>query len=235
MANMFSGNREKKIPINFKKCYETDNVAKNLWVWCERLETLGKVLFWILIISGVILALTSSITTTEVTHGIYYKYTTEETEFAVDIFISGLLSTTLYSFIEYCTYHILALLIGSLATIVQHTKISADIALYTAAKNEGITFDKEETTNNTASEDAVAENIKEKEISTKKCSYCGKKVPLSVERCDCGCIAFERQKCDMCDKESEKLTYAKFRDENGLRYRNLCDDCMVKFNAKEAE
>lgn len=235
MANMFKGNTEKIIPSNLKKCYETDNVAKNLWVWCERLETLGKVLFWILIISGVILALTSSITTVEETHGVYYTYTTEETEFDFNIFVNAILSTALYAFIEYCTYHILALLIGSLASIVQHNKISADIALYTATKNEGIVFDNAETINNAPSDKTVTEKVEEKQISTKKCSYCGKEVPLTTERCECGCLAFENQKCDMCNCESEKLTFAKFTDECGLRYRKLCDDCMVKYNAKEVE
>ena len=54
MANMFSGNQEKKIPRDLKSCYKTDNVTHNLWTWCERLEKWGKILFGILIIVGII-------------------------------------------------------------------------------------------------------------------------------------------------------------------------------------
>ena len=59
MANMFSGNQEKKIPRNFKECYKTDCVTQNLWLWCERLEKWGKILFWVLIIVLVTLLLSA--------------------------------------------------------------------------------------------------------------------------------------------------------------------------------
>ena len=45
MENMFSGNTEKKIPKNLKDCYMTDKVSHNLWIWCERLEKLGEILY----------------------------------------------------------------------------------------------------------------------------------------------------------------------------------------------
>jgi len=38
-------------------------------------------------------------------------------------------------------------------------------------------------------------------------------------------------KCDNCDKICEKTTYAEIRDEMGVRYRRLCDDCLEKLNA----
>ncbi len=93
-------------------------------------------------------------------------------------------------------------------------------------------------------------NIK-KEISepkAKKCKYCGKKVELSVERCDCGCIAFDSVyaedanggnvieevkeiKCEVCGSICDKVTCAKITDKMGIRYRNLCDACIEKYNA----
>ncbi len=40
--------------------------------------------------------------------------------------------------------------------------------------------------------DSTIKNRKtEIDTSVKKCKYCGKKVPLTTERCECGCIAFE--------------------------------------------
>ena len=46
MANMFSGNQEKKIPRNLKDCCQMDSITQNLWIWCERLEKLGSFLFF---------------------------------------------------------------------------------------------------------------------------------------------------------------------------------------------
>ena len=37
--------------------------------------------------------------------------------------------------------------------------------------------------------------------------------------------------CEMCDQGCDKITYAKIKDNMGIRYRNLCDECMKKYNA----
>ena len=153
MANMFSGNQEKKIPKSFKDCYKTDGITQNLWLWCERLEKWGKILFWILIIIGVIDTISAGINAHELIKQIGAE-TVEEireasAEMGIEIptvfeaLVNNLLIWTLYSFLEYCAYHVLALLVGSLATIVQHTKITANITLYNSAKAEGITDDYE--------------------------------------------------------------------------------------------
>lgn len=170
MANMFSGNQEKKIPKNFEDCYKSDGITKNLGLWCERLEKLGSVLFWLIIISGIITAIASSFTVSveEVTHGTYYTWTETETttNFDWDIFVVSIVETALYAFIEYCVYHVLALLIASLASIVQHTKISANISLYTFAKNEGLTDIYDEAEENVN----PSEKTVESEEPSSKCS-----------------------------------------------------------------
>ena len=38
-------------------------------------------------------------------------------------------------------------------------------------------------------------------------------------------------KCDMCDKENTEVSRCKIVDELGTRYRNLCNDCIEKYNA----
>lgn len=151
MANMFSGNQEKKIPKSFKDCYKTDGITQNLWLWCERLEKWGKILFWILIVIGIVDTIIAGINAHQLIEEIGAE-TVEEireasAEMGIEIptvfeaLVNNLLIWTLYSFLEYCAYHILALLVGSLATIVQHTKITANITLYTTAKKEGFVED----------------------------------------------------------------------------------------------
>lgn len=207
MANMFSGNQEKKIPKSFKDCYKTDGLTQNLWLWCERLENWGKILFWVLIVGGLILSISTSIVEKEVVVREATYWSEAETElrktFDFEIFIQLLLETALYAFLEYCAYHILALLVGSLATIVQHTKITANISLYKFAKAEGVVDvildDNSETdTNNnqtticdknthkkfileiknteTNSENAHWETVKLTGTKILICNHCGKKL-----------------------------------------------------------
>lgn len=135
MSEIFSENTEKKIPKSIDDCTKPDKTSRDLWLWCERLEKWGKILFWIIIISGIILSITSAIQISKVTKGIYYTYTDTETSFSFVIFITSLLDTALYALIEYCTYHVIALLIGALASIVQNSKITANVALYAATRN----------------------------------------------------------------------------------------------------
>lgn len=42
-------------------------------------------------------------------------------------------------------------------------------------------------------------------------------------------------KCEMCGCDSDKITYATIDDEMGTRYRNLCESCVQKYNAKIAK
>lgn len=206
MANMFSGNLEKKIPRNFKECYETDSITRNLWSWCEWLEKWGKILFWVLIIGGLILSIFSSIVEKEVIVREASYYSDAETEirktFNFEFFLSSLFDTALYAFLEYLAYHLIALLIGSLATIVQHTKITANITLYNSAKAEGISDDYEgksdeepkETVENDANNleqnnfSEILSKIPDSNIgSTWECKNCGSKNPQNSISCKtCG-------------------------------------------------
>ena len=148
MTNMFSGNQEKRIPTSFKDCYKTDAITQNLWVWCERLEKWGKILFWALIIIGIINTITSTIDSHQFLKQIgadtIEEIRKESAKLGMEIptvfetLVHNLLLWTFYAILEYCAYHVLALLVGSLASIVQHNKISANISLYKAAKDEKV-------------------------------------------------------------------------------------------------
>lgn len=133
MENMFSGAQNKKTPKSVKECLKPDPVSTNLWIWCQRLETLGKILFWIILIGGIILSIITALVKVEV-GGTYYSRT--ETQFDVIIFFTSLVETGLYALIEYCVYHMIALLVGALGSIVQNTKLSADLALYRSSLGE---------------------------------------------------------------------------------------------------
>ena len=123
MANMFSGNEKREIPTGLSQCTQASPVASNLWLWAKRLETLGKVLFWIIILIGVIETgvLISAANDAKAESGELF-----------DVLFSQIVKYSLSAFIEYCSYHVLALLVGSLASIVQNSKISADVALLEA-------------------------------------------------------------------------------------------------------
>ena len=154
MAKMFSGNQEKKIPKDLKSCYKTDGITQNLWLWCERLEKWGMILFRVLIVIGIIDTIIAGINAYQLIELVGAETVEEirqasarlgiEIPTVFEALVNNLLSWTLYSFLEYCAYHILALLVGSLATIVQHTKITANITLYNAATAECVTDDYEE-------------------------------------------------------------------------------------------
>ncbi len=122
MANMFSGKNDKQIPKTLGECTQQDATAANLHYWAERLESWGKILFWVLIIIGFFSTITDTLAAADVNE-----------DMAFVTCISTAISWALYAFIEYCAYHVLALLISSLALITQNTIISANVALYEAS------------------------------------------------------------------------------------------------------
>lgn len=40
------------------------------------------------------------------------------------------------------------------------------------------------------------------------------------------------EKCELCNRRYPQLTYCVIKDDMGTRYRNICDDCIQKYNAK---
>ena len=145
MANIFSGNVEKEIPKNLKECYKTDAVTQNLWTWCERIEKFGFILCILLGIIGIIEIVSNGIEMSNLIRELDIEMDeirTVAAEYDIEIksvfqvVIEGIFTWVFYCFIEYCTYHIIALLIGALATIVQHTKISANVAIYKVSISE---------------------------------------------------------------------------------------------------
>lgn len=130
MTNMFSNKTEKQIPKTLNDCVKADATVANLHTWAERLERWGKFLFWILIVIGVISTIFDTIDARD--RGI-------DEELFVGVILTSAMSWALYAFIEYCAYHVLALLVSALASITQNTIISANVALLEASQHHKFT------------------------------------------------------------------------------------------------
>ena len=124
MANMFTGKSEKQIPKTLSECTSPDATASNLHYWSEKLENWGQILFVILIIIGIISTIVDTVNMADI-----------DEDMAFATCITSAITWALYAFIEYCAYHVLALLISALASITQNTIISANVALYEASQN----------------------------------------------------------------------------------------------------
>ena len=219
MRNMFSGNVQKEIPKSLGDCIKPDSVSSNLWVWCERLEKLGEILFWLLIIGGLIFSIGASIVEKEVVvkEATYWREAETEIKkvFNIEIFVPLLTEIALYAFIEYCTYHIVALLIGALASIVQHTKITAEIALYNVQNNKTkekpIAKVQNNIKNTTITEDNSIVTNGISNMDTKPnviiCSECGFEQPSGRAMC---------WKCGVRFKENDK---------GDIHHQWRCDGC----------
>jgi hypothetical protein len=95
-----------------------------LHAWAERLENWGQILFIILFILGIASTIMNTINVADV-----------DEDMALVTCVTTFATWGIYVFIEYCAYHVLALLISALASITQNTIITANVALYEAAKN----------------------------------------------------------------------------------------------------
>ena len=229
MANMFSGNIEKEIPKDLKECCKTDAITHNLWVWCERLERWGFRICIALAVIGIITIISNAVETVQLLDELNIdmgEIRTAAAEYGIEIksifeiVVEGILTWTFYCFLEYCTYHVLALLIGSLATIIQNTKISANVAIYNLSKEESKTTanneqQKEDTDKQNCDENSTVlrqqpffTNSKD-ENNTMICPFCKFEQPIGRKVCwHCG-AAFENNSqsssthkwlCDGCKR-----------------------------------
>lgn len=132
--SMFSQIQSEPICTTVDECVQNDKLSNNLWTWAHRLETLGMVLFVFLLVYGIYAA--KQVAMVEEIVGVYY--TRVETKFDSTVFFVELINWALYAFVEYCLYHVVALLIGALAGIYQSTKAAARLQEYHIRKEEGI-------------------------------------------------------------------------------------------------
>lgn len=131
MENIFSNKTHKRVPQTLFECTQPDPTATNLHLWAERLENWGHILFCIIVFAGIFLSFSAALTAADEA-----RYNEETSAFFSAFTINALL-WALCAFLEYCTYHCIALLISALACITQNTIVTADIALFTALQQTG--------------------------------------------------------------------------------------------------
>ena len=88
-------------------------------------------------------------------------------------------------------------------------------------------------------EHCLVENPNDQDV----CHYCGKKRFESEMIIDTQSVDSEQGesmndekkclKCELCGKETEELKNAMIKDEMGIRYRDVCNDCYLKYDAKK--
>ena len=246
MTTMFSENKKKRIPKSFKDCYRTDSLTNNLWEWCERLEKIGLFLFWVIIVVGVISTIVACAETVNAFGGLsgaeirYLQESGTEIPNVFIVFIKNALLWALYAFIEYFTYHVLALLVGSIASIVQNTRITADLALYNAVKSGEGVVDADSTASSQTDED-TNENITGtdgedlQEFSCPECHSIINGYPCKV--CDympsLDKLPTENYGvCELCYEKKSELYKVKITDKHflGNRHRKVCDKCIKEFS-----
>lgn len=149
--NIVTESKKREITNSIDDCLKPDGITNNLWIWAERLERFGKILFWFIIIFGFIVAIPTS-TVVEETVNVFDRVVSE-TKFSVVLFLTNLGQTALYAFIEYCAYHMLALLISALANITQNTKTTAKLTEYMARKTTKVEAE-EDNADNTSPDNA---------------------------------------------------------------------------------
>lgn len=173
MESMFSGKGEKQIPKTLSECIKSDSTATDLYRWSERLESLGYILFIILILVGIISTISNTSAMVDL-----------EEDMAFTTFFTSAITWTLYAFIEYCAYHVLSLLLRALASITQNTIISANVALLNAnadsnaAGGQPIIAEQKETKINTSSTIRNYGNY--------ECGKCGASGPYEGNCPNCG-------------------------------------------------
>lgn len=118
----------KRVPASLSECRKVDEVAQKLWDWSENLKRWGQWLLIFIFVCGVVLA---------VVEGVKVGDETDRIEPALMAMFGVFVTWGFYAVIEYLIYQTLALLIGALASIVQHTRLQADLTLYNTAKAEG--------------------------------------------------------------------------------------------------
>ncbi|MEE1053640.1 MAG: hypothetical protein U0L33_04810 [Acutalibacteraceae bacterium] len=124
--NIFTEIENRKTPNSIEECKTNDLLTTNLCRWSERVNNIG-------IIVAILIAFAALVI------GIYMA----DDWYEPSAFFICLLIGVVIAFFEYLTFRVIALLIGSLASIVQSNKIASNIALYNCSKSENFNNAKE--------------------------------------------------------------------------------------------
>lgn len=122
-----------EIPKTLKECLRPNQEAMELREWAERIKGWGVIVFFILCFIGFVVSIMagkSSISSQ------MNEFMGDTSTFDWASFFGSLFAWVIYAVIECCAYNVLVLLINSLASIIENTKITANVALYKSQLEE---------------------------------------------------------------------------------------------------
>lgn len=128
--SMYDGIESESSPKTIDDCVKPDKLSSTLWKWAKNIETIGVVVLVLIIIGGAFIAYNAGSEATLDSKTMKYS-----ADFNFKAFFSSLSTYAIIAVVEYCIYHVFSLLIASLASIVQNTRITARIAEYSARNN----------------------------------------------------------------------------------------------------
>lgn len=126
-SSMFEDSMNEPSPKTIEDCTVPDKLTQSLWSWAKNLEKYGAMILALILIGGIITAFSNAKSVAD--------YTGEQ-EFSTALFLASFFNTIIYAVLEYLVYHVLALLVASLAWIVQSTRTTARLAEWTARNRE---------------------------------------------------------------------------------------------------
>lgn len=164
---IFPEKTEKRIPKTLRECAAADTTVSDLYLWSDRVEKWGGIVFAILIIAGFLVTIVETTAMIDVNE-----------EMVIPTLLTSVVSWGLTAFLTYCAYQLIALLLRAMAKITHHTMISANVALYESGKTESETENQPK-----------APVIPVGKTGKWACPECGNVLAYDIIRCKCG---FER-------------------------------------------
>ena len=127
MEKMIEQTMIEQTPATLDDCVRPDALSSQLWSWAQNLEKYGQWLLVLIVVGGILTSYFGAQVETSAS---------SDPEFSPILFLSSFLQTIVYALVEYFLYHVLSLLVASLAKLVHNTRTAARIAEYRARKAE---------------------------------------------------------------------------------------------------
>ena len=197
MMYLFGRKDQMPIPHKLDECCEADNTTKELLRIANLVETWGGFILVGILILGVVFSIITGYIVSDISYDV--------SPFAG--FVPSFVIWLIAAVIEFVTYHLLALAIRALASLVQSTRVTANVALYNAYVKEHPhsndtkqeTATKTQSAPNTASR-SIREDMQEPPIKTepapKKGVNSAENEPVKPIVC-----AADRITCPVCHME----------------------------------
>lgn len=175
----FNDNMLEKPYYTREECLEPNQTITNLWSWAKKLEIMGLIGAGLLLVFGLYISGTTS--TTVETFGSNGQYTRDA--FSGSLFFTSLVKWLFFAFLEYCSFHALALIISAIGSINYNTFVTAKVTLSSSRWQKN---------SSQSSEDHPAMPGKHGDAPKPIrhgfwiCPSCGKKNDLNDDSCACG-------------------------------------------------